>query len=242
MLNTLGTALDLLRPPQPPIGCMHAGGKPCALQFQRYAPGGWEARWLRDRDKLSKRICKTVAKQADSVAAWIKAVRPFLDGTAPLDDRLLRGVLDDGDTWSRFVYKDSCSGGQVEVPIEPLIGLMRHPTAHTSCRWMTSCARLLPMSGSCTRCNACFGSRQHNSPISLQTHTLPPASIQAKGAEVDDRHSARPPRRWRAAHRKQGLHDGEPLHAAAGRQGVPRAPIPVRPRCGSLCQVRVMPA
>jgi hypothetical protein len=43
----------------------------------------------------------------------------------------------DREVWSWFVYKNTCPGGEgqrLEVPIEPLVGLMRHPLAHAQCR------------------------------------------------------------------------------------------------------------
>ena len=36
--------------------------------------------------------------------------------------------------WSRFEYEDACSGKPTAVPIEPLVGLLRHPAAHPACR------------------------------------------------------------------------------------------------------------
>lgn len=40
------------------------------------------------------------------------------------------GLLADAEVWSRFEYTDTCSGRPVAIPIEPLVGLLRHPTAH----------------------------------------------------------------------------------------------------------------
>lgn len=35
--------------------------------------------------------------------------------------------------WSAFVYRHSCSGAVLRIPVEPLLGLMRHPLAVRAC-------------------------------------------------------------------------------------------------------------
>lgn len=46
--------------------------------------------------------------------------------------------------FSHFVSRDTCTGVEMRLPIEPLVGVLRHPTAASACRPEGSTALLAP--------------------------------------------------------------------------------------------------
>ncbi len=154
----------------------HVVGRPpaCKLQFQKYEPSKWEQRWRADADKLQDKICETIKAEADLVHRWLSPMeKTFSPGIAATDME----ELQDDEIWSHFLCLDTCTGKDVRVPIEPLVGLMRHPTVQPDCA--------LPD-------NAALVHATHDSPVA---HLDPTGTMENKGYMVIQPYSAETMRR-----------------------------------------------
>jgi hypothetical protein len=113
----------------------HSGGvqvsstKPCKLQFHKYVSSPWETAWSENANKWAKTIetlCKQVKIDRQRIEAWVQGAGHSQKGCGQLDPYFPAH----NDTFSQFVYKDSCSGELYSTYIEPLAVLQRHPYAH----------------------------------------------------------------------------------------------------------------
>lgn len=109
--------------------------------FKKYFPSRWEQEWLRNRVDWQDIICRTMLQpeHASRSKQWIDDVARFFPENVhdPPHYESLRGMKDD--VWSTFVYEDICARmtnhsvpKEVEVLIEPLAGIMRHPFSNES--------------------------------------------------------------------------------------------------------------
>lgn len=102
-----------------------------------YRPSAWETEWRtkhalvvqHDRSSNWTRGCTLMGREAAATAAWLDFVRlrqPGVGRTAPAEpSEEAKEVL------SFHVLKDACTGDTLEMlPIEPLVGFLRHPQAH----------------------------------------------------------------------------------------------------------------
>ena len=77
----------------------------CQWRFDRYVPSDWEAQWTAGVAELQRDVCAHT--DSAKAAAWVER----------MDDAVL----------SHFHFTHSCSGERVVQPVEPLVGLTRHP-------------------------------------------------------------------------------------------------------------------
>ena len=92
------------------------------LQFIEYVPSTWEAKWLTTSKQPASSICKLMENDNSNAKTWIQELAlpnpPQYTEEAPI--------------WSFFKYRNVCresSKDIVYVPIEPAVGLLRHPLA-----------------------------------------------------------------------------------------------------------------
>ncbi len=105
----------------------------------RYEASPWETYWndnietLRAYDKYWASGCKQLLKEAPKIEIWLKywAERAkILTRGGPDVGKKLKALSWDADIFSRFIYSDSCTGANIAtIPIEPLVGFLRHPHA-----------------------------------------------------------------------------------------------------------------
>ena len=121
----------------------------CSLTFKAYAPSAAEAsfdaiarKFSKEPDRSHQRLCITLGTEPwlGVIGAWLRAAAERLalirSGTLrdmedlELASRFTLSTLDAAapGVFSRLLFVDSCSGGEVIVPIEPLAGLLRDPT------------------------------------------------------------------------------------------------------------------
>jgi len=94
----------------------------CILQFERYEPSRWEQLWHDNQDTWKTQICEVLQESKREVGEWLSG----LNDTHPSHD-----------IFSHMLYQTTCKddNGRVNVscchsrPIEPIVGLMRHPYA-----------------------------------------------------------------------------------------------------------------
>ena len=92
------------------------------LEFVEYLPSSWENKWLSLSQELNSSVCKLMEKDTSSVDAWVHDMAP---ANPPQYTK-------QGQIWSFFKYRDACSKSSMDfvfVPIEPAVGLLRHPLA-----------------------------------------------------------------------------------------------------------------
>lgn len=70
-------------------------------------------------------MCRKVEQHKDHIADWVEGAELSQQGCGPFEPYL----AEHNDTFSSFVYKDSCTGETTQLWIEPLAILTRHPTA-----------------------------------------------------------------------------------------------------------------
>ncbi|KAG5183373.1 hypothetical protein JKP88DRAFT_257624 [Tribonema minus] len=100
------------------------------MSLTRYEPSKWEQEWMGHITEWSDpgtgdMLCLKMREQEVHVRAWDEgALMSQRDGCGALDSRLR-----DTSVFSRFVYRDTCTGKEASMAIEPLAGLTRHPRA-----------------------------------------------------------------------------------------------------------------
>jgi hypothetical protein len=103
--------------------------KSCKLEFHKYVSSPWETAWSKNANKWSNTVetlCKQVQIDRERIEAWVQGAGHSQKGCGQLDPYF----AEHNDTFSQFVYKDSCSGELHSTYIEPLAVLQRHPYAH----------------------------------------------------------------------------------------------------------------
>ena len=92
------------------------------LRFIEYIPSTWEVKWLTTAKQPSSSICKLMEKDNNNANTWVQELAlpnpPQYTKEAPI--------------WSFFKYRNVCrefSKDFIYVPIEPAVGLLRHPLA-----------------------------------------------------------------------------------------------------------------
>mmetsp|Transcript_3909 Transcript_3909/g.11347 ORF Transcript_3909/g.11347 Transcript_3909/m.11347 type:complete len:385 (-) Transcript_3909:471-1625(-) len=105
----------------------------CRLEFLGYEPSAWEKTWRENADKLKDKICVTMleGKDRDLTDAWMEGM-PDVYGNGNSGAVSDSPRFKDTTVWSQYLYRNTC-GGEVRQPIEPLVGLFRHPTSHPAC-------------------------------------------------------------------------------------------------------------
>ena len=113
-------------------------GKLCRTVV-KYEPSPWETYWsdnidtLRAYDKYWASGCEQLLKESVKVETWLKywtERSKILQSGGPDVGKKLKGLSWDDDVFSRFIYSDSCTGVKLAtIPIEPLVGFLRHPLA-----------------------------------------------------------------------------------------------------------------
>lgn len=100
---------------------------PCALQFKRYVPSEWEEYWLVNKKQIAPKICEVLKANDSASGVWIDSLAEAWNLDHPIDERVQQTFADASHVFSTYEYVDTCSGKQVNVPVEPLVGLLRHP-------------------------------------------------------------------------------------------------------------------
>ncbi len=100
---------------------------PCALKFKRYVPSEWEEWWLLNAKDLQGRVCETMKVNDTLSGVWIDGMDESWNLDHPVTGEVLRTFADAPHVFSAYEYTDTCSGKPVTVPVEPLVGLLRHP-------------------------------------------------------------------------------------------------------------------
>ena len=105
------------------------GGRDCGYTFVRYVPSPWESEWLQAGAARQDSICATMKQELARSEAWIAAANEsYFVNDAGVWARQQEG----SEVFSFFEYRQQCGRRVLKLPIEPLVGLMRHPFA-TSC-------------------------------------------------------------------------------------------------------------
>mmetsp|Transcript_1406 Transcript_1406/g.4195 ORF Transcript_1406/g.4195 Transcript_1406/m.4195 type:complete len:381 (-) Transcript_1406:736-1878(-) len=106
-------------------------GRQCRLEFASYEPSAWEKKWLFQALQFQDKICPTMLQGEDRemTDVWMEAMLEAFGGHSEKSEV---SKLQNNTVWSQFVYRNTC-GGEVRQPIEPLVGLLRHPTSHGAC-------------------------------------------------------------------------------------------------------------
>lgn len=93
------------------------------FEFVEYLPSHWENKWFNEAKQLDGSACDLMQKDNTSVEAWIQ---DDILATPPQHTK-------DEEIWSFFKYRNACSETHSAefnfVPIEPAVGLLRHPLA-----------------------------------------------------------------------------------------------------------------
>lgn len=92
------------------------------LEYVEYLPSSWEDEWLSISKQLDTSVCNLMEKQNSKANLWIQDIASAIP---PQFNK-------QGQIWSFFKYRNLCSGSSrdfVFVPIEPTVGLLRHPLA-----------------------------------------------------------------------------------------------------------------
>jgi len=86
---------------------------------------------MRKADELKEKICRTMLKgqNRELTDAWMEAMPEVFDGKSVISES---AKFQNTSVWSQYMYRNTC-GGDVRQPIEPLVGLFRHPTSHGAC-------------------------------------------------------------------------------------------------------------
>eukprot|EP00891_Asterochloris_glomerata_P001200 jgi/Astpho2/1200/fgenesh1_pg.00022_%23_10_t len=94
------------------------------LEFREYHSSAWEQRWLADVDNLQKDACNAMKQDAELGKHWVEQAHLAHESN----------YLPNNSLWSYFEYANACHEGQhLFIPIEPLVGLLRHPFGHPDC-------------------------------------------------------------------------------------------------------------
>lgn len=99
---------------------------PC-LEFLKYVPSSWESEWIRNAKALQSNICGKMGEQRELGREWLSNLAAdSRDIQQPPDHKVL----------SSYQYRNVCSdsGTPVHFPIEPTVGLLRHPFAYPCAR------------------------------------------------------------------------------------------------------------
>ncbi|KAL3156437.1 hypothetical protein ABBQ38_000746 [Trebouxia sp. C0009 RCD-2024] len=98
------------------------------LKFAKYIPSKWESNWLQASGETELAICDLVNKERFNSELWVHGVlHPDQLSFPPSIQR--EDIVDS--VWSLYKYHDTCApkAKVVYVPIEPAVGLLRHPFA-----------------------------------------------------------------------------------------------------------------
>ena len=102
------------------------------LQFVRYLPSIWEREWLHEASSRQSAICDSIDGESTNSKVWLAGV---LDQTH-IHINLTEGDVHSSNTpadpvWPLYLYHDTCSWKRkaVHMPMEPAVGLLRHPMA-----------------------------------------------------------------------------------------------------------------
>lgn len=147
------TMVSVSRPHVLSIRCKVTGNN--AWHFSQYVPSAWENEWIANKDQWNGKVCATMVTYA--VQLTIQHAHPngrsshrqSVNSQQWLDDvAALHNDFQELDTWGfqhlkpsiwSFVeYVNPCLPSSdpsrvLRVPIEPLVGLMRHPYTPTPC-------------------------------------------------------------------------------------------------------------
>lgn len=102
------------------------------LQFVRYLPSRWEYEWLREAPSRQGAICEFIDREESNSKMWLAGVldqaQILINLTDPDEDSM---NMPADPVWPLYFYHDTCSWTRqnVYVPIEPAVGLLRHPMA-----------------------------------------------------------------------------------------------------------------
>ena len=125
-------------PPTPSVATAtpstHHQHSACAAppSFLRYSPSAWEASWAERADGMhaSGGVCAAARADAARSAGWLEAVAACASASSNCPPPHTEPLL------SHFEYTCATSeGGNAtwREPIEPLVGLLRHPYAVAAC-------------------------------------------------------------------------------------------------------------
>lgn len=101
--------------------------------FKRYMQSKWEADWHKNAKAYFKDICGAMQQYGNYSKQWMDAVAHFKGGERGPNYNALQDMA--ADIFPRFEY-EVCSTDPtddkhiISVPIEPVVGLMRHPGVH----------------------------------------------------------------------------------------------------------------
>ena len=118
-MTSFGECAALMMTPTPSTSIRPRG---CAVS-RRYVPSAWEQQWAANISALAvgrvwRQACRQLVSERDSVSAWLDTCVARTEGVA-------------NGAWSHeiFSYHElrGCDGRAVVIPIEPLVGLLRHP-------------------------------------------------------------------------------------------------------------------
>ena len=92
------------------------------IEFVQYKPSQWERTWLKEANSRSEQACDFLKEEVELGQEWVGGIANDADGTLKrFDDSV----------WSTYVYRNACSASRetFAIPIEPAVGLLRHPFA-----------------------------------------------------------------------------------------------------------------
>lgn len=101
------------------------------LEYVRYLPSNWENQWLTQATSRQNAICENIRRESKESNIWLEGVnnQHDLSFNHAIVDPQKSGQADS--VWSVFLYRDTCSKnrGQIRIPVEPAVGLLRSPFA-----------------------------------------------------------------------------------------------------------------
>lgn len=108
-------------------------GVQCRYSATRYVSSPWEQQWLQNGRARQDSICSTMQKEAALSKIWMTAAHRINDLSFTASS--IADVVQQANStvFSHFEYSNSCGGEPLRVPIEPLVGLLRHPRVVQGC-------------------------------------------------------------------------------------------------------------
>lgn len=104
----------------------------CSYTFSSYVPSQWEQEWLNAGASRHESICSTMHSEISLSETWMTITNESFNVTDVATT--LQATSGAGSkVFSHFEYSNSCGGEPLRVPIEPLVGLLRHPLVMRGC-------------------------------------------------------------------------------------------------------------
>ncbi len=95
-------------------------GKACEWTFLGYSSSTLERKWIDNAAAWGANVCTYVAQEKHLFDSWVPQVLAY-------EQAAVDKLPEFSELFSRFAFKNTCSGASRSVPIEPFAGTGRHP-------------------------------------------------------------------------------------------------------------------